>query len=230
MGKLRILLADDHQVLLDSLKPLINAQPDMEVIAEVNDGLSAWRQANEYRPDVVIMDVSMPHMDGAKVTERLKGECPEVRVLALTAHDDRGHVNRLIQAGASGYLLKVAAATELISAIRKVAAGEVYLDATLAGKVVSSYMRKQSLKGETRGSSLTEREEEILRLVAQGYVNKEISARLGISVKTVETHKSRSMEKLDCKNRADVVRYALQKRWLREETEGSELDRNKLTA
>lgn len=230
MGKLRILLADDHQVLLDSLKLLINAQPDMEVIAEVSDGLNAWQQAKEHRPDVVIMDVSMPHMDGAKATERLKGECPEVNVLALTAHDDRGHINRLIQAGASGYLLKVAAATELISAIRKVAAGEVYLDTTLAGKVISSYMRKQSLKGETRGSSLTEREEEVLRLVARGYVNKEISARLGISVKTVETHKSRSMEKLDCKNRADVVRYALQKSWLQEETGAVEVDLDKLSA
>jgi DNA-binding NarL/FixJ family response regulator len=216
MGKLRILLADDHQVLLDSLKLVINAQPDMEVIGEASDGMIAWQLTKECQPDVVIMDVSMPHMDGAKATEKLKSECPEVKVLALTAHDDRGHVNRLIQAGASGYLLKVAAAAELISAIRKVAAGNGYLDSTLASKVVSNYIRNQSLKGEARGGSLTQREEEVLRFVARGYVNKEIAARLGISVKTVETHKSRSMEKLEIRSRADVVRYALQKGWLQE--------------
>lgn len=216
MGKLRILLADDHQMIRDGLKGLINAQPDMEVICEVSDGVSAWQQAKAYKPDVVIMDVSMPQMDGAKATERVRSECPEVKVLALTAHDDRGYVNRLIQSGASGYLLKMAAAAELIGAIRKVAAGGEYLDSTLANKIVSNYMRKQSLKGEARGGTLTQREEEVLRLVALGYVNKEIAARLGISVKTVETHKSRSMEKLEIGSRADVVRYALQKGWLQE--------------
>jgi DNA-binding NarL/FixJ family response regulator len=216
MGKLRILLADDHQMIRDGLKGIINAQADMEVIGEVSDGVSAWQQAKECRPDVVIMDVSMPQMDGAKATEKLKNECPEVKVLALTAHDDRGHVNRLIQAGASGYLLKIAAAAELISAIRKVAAGNGYLDPTLASKVVSNYIRQQSLKGEAQGGTLTQREEEVLRLVARGYVNKEIARHLGISVKTVETHKSRSMEKLEIRSRADVVRYALQEGWLQE--------------
>jgi DNA-binding NarL/FixJ family response regulator len=216
MGKLRILLADDHQMIRDGLKGIINAQPDMEVIGEVSDGVNAWQKGIEYQPDVVIMDVTMPHMDGAKATERLKRECPEIKVLALTAHDDQGYVRRLIQAGASGYLLKVAAATELINAIRQVAAGGVYLDAMLANEVVGSYMRKQSLKGAVRCGTLTEREEEVLRLVARGYVNKEIASRLGISVKTVETHKSRSMEKLEFRNRADAVRYALQKGWLHE--------------
>lgn len=219
MKKLRILLADDHQVLLDSLKLVIDAQPDMEVVAQASDGMSAWQMGKEYQPDVVIMDVTMPHMDGVKATEKLKSECPRIKVLALTAHDDQGHMSRLIQAGVSGYLLKVSAAAELISAIRKVAAGSIYLDPTLASKVVNNYVRKQSLKGNARGSALSQREEEVLRLVARGYVNKEIAERLGISVKTVETHKSRSMEKLDFRSRADVVRYALQKGWLQEEME-----------
>lgn len=222
MGKLKILLADDHQMIRDGLKGIINAQPDMEIIGEVSDGVSAWQQAKQYKPDIVIMDLSMPQMDGAKATERVKCECPDVRVLALTAHDDRAYVDRLIQAGASGYLLKVAAATELIRAIRQVAAGGSYLDPQIANKVVSNYMRKQSLKGEARSGTLTQREEEVLRFVARGYVNKEIAARLGISVKTVETHKSRSMEKLEIRSRADVVRYALQNGWLQKEMENQE--------
>jgi DNA-binding NarL/FixJ family response regulator len=204
-------------MIRDGLKAIINAQPDMEVIGEVSDGVNAWQQAKECRPDVVVMDVSMSPMDGAKATEKVRVECPEIKVLALTAHDERAYVNRLIQAGASGYLLKVAAAEELIVAIRKVASGGIYLDPTITSNVVNSYMRKESLKGELRGGTLTEREEEILRLVARGYVNKEIASQLGISVKTVETHKSRSMEKLGFRNRADVVDYALQKGWLQKE-------------
>ncbi|MBA3806644.1 MAG: response regulator transcription factor [Acidobacteria bacterium] len=214
MSKLRMLLADDHEVLREGLKLLINSQPDMEVIAEASDGMSAWQQAKECRPDVVIMDVSMPRMDGAKATERLKRECPEVKVLALTAHEDKGYISRLVRAGASGYLLKVAAASELIKAIRVVAAGGIYLDPALADKVVNNYMRQQSLKGEAQHGTLTAREEEVLRLVARGYVNKEIAARLNLSVKTVEAHKSNFMEKLDLHSRADTVRYALSQGWL----------------
>ena len=214
MSKLRILLADDHEVMREGLKLLINAQPDMEVAGEAGDGMSAWRQAKDHQPDVVIMDVSMPQMDGAKATEKLKKECPEVKVLALTAHEDKGYVSRLMRAGASGYLLKMAAAAELIKAIRAVAAGAIYLDSALAERVVHNYMRQQSLKGETRHETLTAREEEVLRLVARGYVNKEIAARLNLSVKTVEAHKTRFMEKLGLRNRADVVRYALSQGWL----------------
>jgi len=214
MSKLRILLADDHEMLRGGLKLLINSQPDMEVIGEAGDGMSAWRQAKESLPDIVIMDVSMPQMDGAKATERLRTECPEVKVLALTAHEDKGYVSRLMRAGASGYLLKVAAAAELIKAVRVVAAGAIYLDSALSDKLVNNYMRQQSLKGEARLGTLTAREEEVLRLVARGYVNKEIATRLDLSVKTVEAHKTRFMEKLDLHSRAEVVRYALSQGWL----------------
>lgn len=216
MSKLRILLADDHQIIRDGLKLLIGAQADMEVIGEASEGMSAWQQAKDLLPDVVVMDVTMPKMNGVKATERIKLECPNVKVIALTAHEDKGYMSQLLHAGASGYVLKLAAAEELISAIRTVAAGGVYLDAGLAGKVVNSYIRKEATRGTSQSRNLTEREEEVLRLVAQGFINKEIAARLNISVKTVESHKTNFMEKLDLKSRAEVVRYSLSQGWLQD--------------
>lgn len=214
MGKLRILLADDHQMMRDGLKLLINAQPDMEVIGEAKDGLAAWQQAKELLPDMVVIDVSMPQMGGARATERIKRECPEIKVLALTAHEDRSYVSQLLEAGASGYMLKVAASGDLINAIRVVAAGGVYLDPTVADKVLHTYRRGKPPKGITQGTPLSQREEEVLRLIAQGYINKEIAARLSISIKTVDTHKARAMEKLGLRSRAEIVRYAVVQGWL----------------
>ena len=214
MGKLRILLADDHQVMRDGLKLLINAQPDMEVVGESEDGLAAWRQAKDALPDVVLMDVSMPQMGGAKATEKIKRECPQVKILALTAHEDRSYVSQLLEAGASGYMLKVAASGDLINAIRVVAAGGVYLDPAVADKVLHTYRRGKPPKGVAQGAPLSRREEEVLRLIAQGYINKEIAARLLISIKTVDTHKTRAMEKLGLRSRAEIVRYALGQGWL----------------
>lgn len=214
MGKLRILLADDHQLMRDGLKLLINAQPDMEVIGEAQDGLAAWQQAKNSLPDVIVIDVSMPQMGGARATERIKRECPEVKVLVLTAHEDRSYVSQLLEAGASGYMLKVGASGDLINAIRVVAAGGVYLDPTVADKVLESYRRGKTPKGSLQGAKLAQREEEVLRLIAEGYINKEIAARLSISVKTVETHKARAMEKLGLHSRAAIVRYALDQGWL----------------
>ena len=214
MGKLKIFLADDHKVMRDGLKVLINAQADMEVIGEAGDGLAAWRQAKESAPDVVVMDVSMPQMGGARATERIKLECPQVKVIALSAHEDRSYVSQLLEAGASGYMLKVAASEDLINAIRVVAAGGIYLDPAVADKILESYRRGKSPKGESQGVRLAQREEEVLRLIAEGYINKEIAARLSISVKTVETHKARAMEKLGLRSRAAIVRYALDQGWL----------------
>jgi DNA-binding NarL/FixJ family response regulator len=162
------------------------------------------------------MDVSMPKLSGAKVTEMLKRECPEVKVIALTAHEEKGYIGQLMQAGASGYVLKLAAAEELIKAIRIVAEGGFYLDETLADNIVNNYMRQKSSKAGAQRGILTVREEEVLRLVAQGYINKEIAAKLDISVKTVETHKSNFMQKLDLHSRAEVVRYALSQGWLQD--------------
>ena len=207
MKKLRVLLADDHQAIRDGLKMLIDAQPDMEVVGEAGDGIAAWQEAKRLRPDVVLMDVGMPRLNGVRATEKLKQECPEVRVLALTAHEDRGYLSQLLKVGASGYVIKVAATKELINAIRAVAAGGMYLDPTAAAKVMNAF--KEPSKGHVQRGDLTEREEEVLRLVAQGYTNKEIAARLDISVRTVETHTSNCMDNLDVHRRADILRYPL---------------------
>lgn len=213
MSKLKILLADDHKAMREGLKLLINAQPDMEVIGEADDGQSAWQQAQDCQPDLVVMDVSMPNLNGAKATEKIKQAYPTMKILALTAHEDRSYVSQLLQAGASGYILKVAAATELINAIRTVSSGGVYLDPTVAGKVLNTY--RQPPKGIGRRQTLTEREEEVMRLFAGGYTNKEIAAQLDVSVKTIETHKTNAMVKLELRSRAQVVRYALSQGWLK---------------
>ena len=193
MAKLRIYLADDHAVVRAGLKALINAQPDMDVSGEAGDGRTACEQIPELQPDVVVMDVSMPGVNGAQATAKLKQVCPEIKVLALTVHEDKGYLRLLLEAGASGYVLKRSAAEELIHAIRTVAAGGVYLDPLLAGKVVGSFVGPQAKKGVPEGSDLSDREAEVVRLIAAGFSNKEIASRLSLSVKTVETYKARSM-------------------------------------
>lgn len=216
MNTLRIFLADDHVVMRQGLRSLVNAQADMNVVGEADNGRAALLKARELQPDVVVMDVSMPELNGIQVTERLRRVSQKIKVLVLTAHDDSGYLRQLLGVGASGYVLKKAAAEELINAIRVVASGGVYLDPSLAGKVVCGYVGKRRLKGATQGQDLSEREAEVLPLVAWGYTNKEIAGYLNISVKTVETHKANLMEKLDLKSRVEVVRYALRQGWLRE--------------
>ena len=214
MVKLRVYLADDHVVVREGLKALINAQPQMEVSGEAGDGRTACQEVQELQPDVVVMDVSMPKMNGAQATAQLKQACPNVKVLALTVHEDKGYLRLLLEAGASGYVLKRAAAEELIHAIRTVAAGGVYLDPALAGKVVGSFVRAPAGQRAPEGGDLSDREAEVVRLIAAGYSNKEIASQISLSVKTVETYKARSMEKLGLDSRADIVRYALQRGWL----------------
>jgi DNA-binding NarL/FixJ family response regulator len=214
--KLRIVLADDHALLRDGLKALIDVQADMEVVGEADNGRAAWQKARKLLPDVVVMDISMPDLNGVQATEMIKRDCPDVRVLALTAYKDKGYLDQLLKVGASGYVLKLSAADELIQAIRMVAAGDVYLDHEIAEKVTDSYVRKQFLKGGVGRKDLTDREEEVLRLIAQGHSNKEIAAKLNISVKTVESHKSNLMEKLELRSRTEIVRYAVRQGWLQD--------------
>jgi DNA-binding NarL/FixJ family response regulator len=216
VNTLRIFLADDHVVMREGLRSLVNAQSDMNVVGEAGNGRAALLQARELQPDVIIMDVSMPDLNGIQVTERLKRACQKIMVLVLTAHDDSGYLRQLLEVGASGYVLKKAAAEELIKAIRVVAAGGVYLDPSLAGKVVGGYLSKGRSGNKPRGNEISEREAEVLRLVAWGYTNKEVAGYLRISVKTVETHKANLMQKLDLKSRVEVVRYALRQGWLRD--------------
>lgn len=217
VAKLRILLADDHVVVREGLKVLVNAQPDMVVIGEAADGRIAVQKAKELRPDVVVMDMSMPQLNGARATEQLKEACPHIKVLALSVHEDRSYWQQFLEAGASGYVLKRAAAADLIQAIRTVAAGGVYLDPEVAGKVVGSIIRQPSLNNLVTGTGLSERETDVVRLIAHGYSNREIAAKLDLSVKTVETYKTRALEKLGLHGRAEVVRYALQRGWLQED-------------
>lgn len=217
MNKLRIFLADDHALIREGLKLMINLQPDMEVIGEASDGHSVCRLAKALQPDLVIMDISMPELNGAKATERLKQEVPDVKVLALTVHEDKGYLQQMLRAGASGYVLKRSAADELIRAIHAIVEGGIYLDPTMVSKVVVGSSRKQSLNDALKKNDLSDRETEVLRLIAYGYSNKEIAGRLDISVKTVETYKSRLTEKLDLHSRVDLVRYALQQGWLHDE-------------
>lgn len=214
MGKLRILLADDHAVVRQGLRALIDAQPDLEVVGEAADGESACRQAEELRPDIVVMDVSMPGLAGAEATERLKRDCPDVKVLALTVFEDKRHLRELLKAGASGYVLKLATGEELIRALRVIAAGGTYLDSILAAKLVGDIVNEGDGADRPGDTPLTDRESQVMLRVAQGFSNKEIAAQLEISVKTVETHKLRSMEKLGLRSRAEVVRFALHRGWL----------------
>lgn len=215
MTKLRVFLADDHAVVREGLKALINAQSGMEVVGEAADGLTACELIPALRPDVVVMDVSMPRLTGSQATARLRLECPHVRVLALTVHEDKGYIRQLLAAGAAGYVLKRAAAEELIHAIRAVAAGGVYLDPGMAGKVVGGFVRKPTVATSV-GGELSDREADVARQTAAGHSNKEIAVRLELSVKTVETYRARAMEKLGLRSRADLVRYAVQQGWLQD--------------
>jgi DNA-binding NarL/FixJ family response regulator len=214
MGEMRIFLADDHAVVREGLKALISAQPGMTVVGEASDGLTACEKIPGLRPDVVVMDVTMPGLTGAQATERLLREYPQARVLALTVHEDKGYIRQLLTAGAAGYMLKRGAAKELIHAIQVVAGGGVYLDPIMAGKVVGGFVRRPSEESVQGGGELSDREGEVARLTAAGHSNKEVAARLDLSIKTVETYRARAMDKLGLQGRADLVRYAVQQGWL----------------
>ena len=214
--RLRILLADDHAILREGLRLLVESQADMEVVGQAGDGREAVQLAQRLRPDVVVMDVSMPGLGGAEATEQLRACCPSVRVLALTRHADQGYLRRLLHAGATGYVLKKSAAETLIAALRTVAGGGTWIDPALAGALVARVLNAfdpaaapKPLHGE-----LSEREEQVLRLIAWGQSNKEIAAKLGLSVKTVESYKATALEKLQLRSRTDIVRYALARKWL----------------
>ena len=211
MGRIRILLADDHAMLRAGLRMLINAQPDMEVVGEASSGEEALRLAREVTPDVVLMDLTMPGAGGIAATAQLRRQCPKARVLALTMHDDPAYLRSVLAAGASGYLVKQAADSELLSAIRITHRGETFLAPSLAGALVQEVLGRKARggKAEVPGDSLSEREREVLRLVAEGHTNQQVADRLFLSVKTVETYRARLMEKLGLTSRADLVRYAL---------------------
>ncbi len=215
-GTLRILMADDHPIVLAGLKALVQNDPSLEIVGEARDGRTAKRLATALRPDVVVLDISMPEMSGIEVARSLLAERPECRILVLSVHEDRATLRQLLDIGVAGYLVKRSAADELLRAIHAVAAGGTYLDPTIAGKVVGGGASGTSRSQREPTVELSDRETDVLRLIANGHSNKEISARLAISVKTIETYKARAMEKLGFKTRVDVVRHAASQGWLPE--------------
>lgn len=214
MAKMKVFIADDHALVREGIKLLISAQPDMIVVGEAGDGESAAREVRRLVPDVVLMDVSMPLLGGAVATERILTSCPQVCVLALSAHDDEAHVRQLLNSGAKGYVLKKAIAEELTGAIRTVARGGTHIDPTVAGSIVQGYLNPAQA---SESDVLSVREQEVLVHIAWGYANREIADKLHLSVKTVEGYKTRLMEKLSLRTRSDIVRYALRRGWLQED-------------
>lgn len=211
---LRIVLADDHAVVREGLKAVVSAQPDMCIVGEAADGEAAWRAAKELAPDVLVMDLSMPVLGGVEATTRIRQDCPAVKVLALTVHEERIYLTQLLRAGASGYVLKRAASSELVRAVRTVAAGGTYIDPSVAAAVVEGYLDAEAAAEQPAHDALSERERQVLVRIARGFSNKEIAGELGLSVKTVETYKARVAEKLGLRTRVEIVRYAARHGWL----------------
>ena len=213
-AKLRVLLADDHVTVRHGLRLLIDGQPDMTVVSEASDGNSALQSALELKPDVIVMDISMPGMNGLVATRTLKQLDPGAAIVTLTRHSDDAYLQELLRAGVSGYVLKQSAPAELLQAIRAAGAGRQYLDSTLAARVTAGFFARTGKRQSGAVATLSDRESEVLRLIASGYSNKEIAARLMLSVKTVEAHKANAMRKLDLHGRIDIVKYAVLQGWL----------------
>jgi len=212
VGKIRVLLADDHAIIRAGVRMLLETQPDMEVAGEAEGGVDAVRLTAELQPDVVVMDLSMPDMDGFEATRRIKQKSPGIAVLALTMHDSEEYFFEVLKAGASGYVPKKAAPTDLVAAIRAVHSGGVFLFPTVARSLVSDYLKRVESGGERASyDGLTDREREVLKLIAEGHTNQEIADRLVISSKTVERHRANIMDKLNLHSRTDLVKYAIRK-------------------
>ena len=205
-----ILLADDHAVLRAGLRLLLDAQPDLKVVGEAGDGGATLTLAADLQPDLILLDVNMPGLNGLEVLPLLQKAAPQAKVLILTMHDDEGYLKQALRAGAAGYALKKAADSELIAAVRVVLRGEVYVHPALTKSLLADYLPAQNSAADP-WDSLSDREQEVLKLVAHGYTAAEIAAKLNLSAKTVETYRARGMEKLGLRSRAALVQLALQK-------------------
>ncbi len=215
---IRLELADDHDIVRTGLKSFLERQEGMQVVAEARNGVEAIAMAQQTSPDVIVMDITMPEMDGLEATRRLKEVCSGCRVLALTVHEDKQYFFEMLAAGASGYMTKQAAAEDLVAAIRAVAAGQVYLQPALARWLLDDYLRltvspgaveKKGGREQSKPESLSKREKQVLELVAQGFTTPEISKNLGISPKTVARHRERIMQKLKLHSSAELVKFAI---------------------
>jgi len=211
----RIVLADDHPIVLNGLRSLIKSESDLDLVGEASTGLEALRVIRDKRPDVAVVDISMPEINGIVLSRRVADEVPAVRILVLTLHEDRAYLRQALEAGVRGYVLKRGAAESLVAAIRVVVGGGLYVDPAIAGNLPNKAAPRRSGRvGDCGALDLTVREAEVLKLVALGYTNKEIAGRLDVSVKSAETYKARGVEKLGLKTRAELVRYASMQGWL----------------
>jgi DNA-binding NarL/FixJ family response regulator len=212
---IRVLLVDDHPLLRAGEKVLLEAEPDLTVVGEADDGVTAVKLARELQPDVIVMDVSLPELGGADATRQILAETPTLRVLVLSAHEEVSFARSLMSAGAAGYVLKRSAGEDLVRAVRMVVEGGTYVDPSLAGALVGAALPRTGPSG-SPAASLSEREAEVIRLIARGHTAKEMAEALGISPRTLETYKARAMSKLSIRTRAELIRYALRSGWLRD--------------
>ena len=222
MKKIRLMLVDDHEIIRVGLKTFLQTQPDFDVVAEAGNGQEALDRAMEFHPDVVLMDITMPGIDGMEATRRLRVLCPECLVLALTVHDDKQYLMQMLAAGASGYITKQAAADELVEAIHTIASGNVYLQPALARWLLEDYQRltrqtstvpsisTEAMERDVIGLEvLSLRERQVLEMIAQGISNQEIGQRLELSHKTIARHRERIMKKLSMHSRTELVKFAI---------------------
>ncbi len=211
MGKIRVLVADDHTIVREGVSLLLQGEPDIEVVGEAMNGREAVEKCLQLRPDVVLMDIAMPELNGLEATKHLKSARPEIRVLVLTVHESDEYFFQALQAGASGYVLKGATSGELVAAVRAVSSGGIFLHPAVAEKLVHDYLQRVSSNGSvrTRYDGLTPREKEVLILIAEGATNQGIADKLVLSPSTVQTHRANIMEKLQLHNRAELIKYAI---------------------
>jgi len=211
----RIVLADDHPIVLNGLRNLIRAQPDFELVGEASNGRQALSLIRETKPDVAVVDISMPELNGIVLSRRLAEEMPSLKIIMLTLHEDRAYLKQALDVGAGGYVLKRSAAENLVQAIRAVVVGGLYVDPAMANRMFdASPKRAGRLKSGVAYAELTDREAEVLKFAALGFTNKEIAYKLDVGVKSIETYKARGAEKLGLKTRAELVRYASAQGWL----------------
>ncbi len=212
MKRIRVLIVDDHAVVRAGIHLLLDSQSDLEVVGEAQNGREGLVQAQKLKPDVVLMDIAMPEMGGVEATQAIKKTCPEVQVLALTMHEDPAFFFRILQAGASGYVIKGADPDELLSAIRAVVQNKTHLSPSLTRELLDAYLTGLAVgEGKDSYARLTTREKEVLKLVGEGYTSREIAENLFISINTVERHRTNIMDKLGMHNKAELIRLAIRK-------------------
>lgn len=210
--KTKVLIADDHALVREGIAAFLNLSDEFEVVAEASDGIEAIEKTNKHRPDIVIMDINMPKLGGLEATIEIKKNSPGTKVLVLTQYEDKEYINRFLKAGVSGYLLKKAVGSDLITGLKAIARGELYLYSSIATEVVARYLQgDKPTEAEDSYEKLSDREKQVLKLVAEGYTHKEIADMLGISVKTVIAHQTNLGEKLGIHSRAGFIKFAIQR-------------------